>query len=79
MARPRRIVVVWYDTTTHRAGYSRHEAEQLTTTERHTSGFLVNEEADVIRVAQTYDPADDTFDDVTVIPAPWVRSRKRRK
>jgi hypothetical protein len=77
--KPPKVEVVWDDATTHKGGFPLRDATSLGLTERHTAGYLVSESPEVVRVAQTYDPKDGTVDDVTVIPAPWVRRRKKRK
>ena len=50
-----------------------------TLVERHTTGYLVAETPEKVVVAQSFDPDDATVDEVTVIPAPWVRTRRRGK
>ena len=77
--KPPRVEVVWGDATTHSGQTSLADAAQLGLTERHTTGYLVAETPEKIVVAQSFDPDDATVDEVTVIPAPWVRTRRRGK
>jgi hypothetical protein len=75
------VEVIWNDATTHSGSTPFKDAVDLGLPERHTTGYLVAESADRVTVAQSFDPDDGTVDEVTVIPAPWVRRRrtKRRK
>jgi hypothetical protein len=77
--KPARVEVVWRDATTHTGSTPFREAVDLGLTERHTIGYLVAEHADRVTVAQSFDPDDGTVDEVTVIPAPWVRRQTKRR
>lgn len=89
MATPRRrrprfplVEVVWMDAATFEGPFPAADiATEAPLVERHTTGYLVYEDAKMVKVAQTYDPDDAGGDlaDVTTIPAPWVKRRRKRK
>lgn len=80
--RLRQVEVVWHDAVTFGEPFKLDEVkDKALLSVRHTMGYLVYQDAERVVIAQTRDPEDDEVDDVTVIPAPWVirRARKRRK
>jgi hypothetical protein len=80
VARPALVEVIWFDACTYSEGPQSAEeiARKDVLPERHTTGYVVFEDARRLVVAQTYDPDDKTFDDRIAIPAPWVRRRRRK-
>lgn len=74
-----RVEITWRDAVTFGEPFKIDEvAERALLAERHTTGYLVYQDAERVVLAQTLDPEDDEVDDLTVIPAPWIRRRKRK-
>ena len=78
------VIVAWTDARSVFDQMSIEEAEALGLVRRQTAGFLVHDDADVVTVAHTFDPAEapgekDSVADVTVIPRGWVNEIVRQR
>ena len=78
------VIVHWTDARSMFDQMSIEEAASLGLVRRQTSGFLIREDADVVTVAHTLDPAEapgekDSCADVTVIPRGWVNEIVRQR
>jgi hypothetical protein len=78
--KPPVVEVEWQDAqTVYQERMTSKELSRHSCVLRHSVGFLAEKTREEVKIAGTFDPADneddglDRFEDVTIIPRPWVR------